>query len=93
MARERTPEEMLRQKEFRSNFGAELVDVGAGALAGAAAGLMVGPVGVAAGAIVGATVGAIASIGIATAEHEKADHEKELDRIGSVPPPPPSWFR
>ena len=81
--RERSPEEVVQKKERARRIETEVVGAAAaGAGAGAGAGAIVGLPGVVAGAVIGAAVGALAGIETERMEHAKAEHEKELDKIG-----------
>ena len=78
----RTPEEIVHRAERRAHLAVEVVETLAGAAAGAAVGALGGPVGMAAGAVIGAAAGAAVGIESEKEEHVRAEHEKELDRIG-----------
>jgi len=80
----KTPEQELAQSERRHHREVEVMETAAGAAVGAMAGALAGPVGMAAGAVIGAAVGALASIQTDKVEHIEAEHEKDLDAIGTV---------
>jgi hypothetical protein len=85
-----TPEGIVLRTERTRRFETELFGMLAGAAGGAGGGALIGPPGIAFGAILGAAVGALASFETEIVEHEKAEHEKELDAIGLEPIPQPS---
>lgn len=64
----------------------EAIETAAGAAAGAVVGTLAGPIGMAAGAVIGAAVGALASVTRDREEHVAAEHEKDLDSIGTDSP-------
>lgn len=80
--KELTPEEQIHQAEHRAHVAVEVVEAAAGAIAGAAIGVLGGPVGMVAGAALGAAAGAVLGAQAEQDEHRKAEHDKDLDRIG-----------
>jgi hypothetical protein len=85
-----TLEERVEGMERKRRIDLEFLGVLAGAAGGAGGGAMAGPIGIWIGAMIGAAVGALASIETEIVEHEKAEHEKELDAIGLEPIPQPA---
>ena len=85
-----TPEEIVLGTERRRRLETELFGMIAAAIGGAGGGAVIGPNGIFFGAILGAAVGALASFETEVVEHEKAEHQKELDAIGLEPIPQPA---
>ena len=80
--RETTPELFVKTHERWSWLGAEAVEIVAGAAAGASLGIVAGPFAVLGGGVVGAIIGTLAGRESSIEEHEKAEHDKDLDAIG-----------
>ena len=79
----KTPEEALANSERWRQREVEALETAAGAAVGAMAGALAGPIGMAAGAAIGAAVGAIASVQTQRVDHAEAEHDKDLDAIGT----------
>ena len=82
--RKDTPEDAVRDSERVRRVETEIFGTAAGAAAGAGAGALAGPPGMIAGAVIGAAIGALASVEVEHVEHAKADHQRELDSIGTA---------
>lgn len=78
-----TPEEQFAKSERRHHREVEALEAAAGAAAGAIAGTLAGPIGIAAGAVIGAAIGALAGVETDRELHADAEHEKDLDAIGT----------
>jgi hypothetical protein len=77
------PEEQFAKSERWRHREVEALETAAGAAAGAVVGTLAGPIGMAAGAVIGAAVGAFASVTRDREEHIAAEHEKDLDSVGT----------